>query len=256
MLEIGLKERVSELYVKYGFRASPVLDQYFIINEGVIERAIRYADVTKDDAVLEIGPGLAFITRELARKAGKVIAIEYDKRLERLLREEMKEFSNFELIMGDALKVTFPNFNKVVSAIPYSASAPITFKLLDYDFDVAVLFFQKEFGEKMLAQPCEHEYGRLSVMAQYYFDVEMKEVIPRSLFYPQPKVDSVVISLKKKKSVKRDPGFDAFIREVFRYKNKNVSNAVKLGVGKNVDDERKVDSLEVSELRELYEKLK
>ncbi|NYZ79835.1 ribosomal RNA small subunit methyltransferase A [Candidatus Micrarchaeota archaeon] len=232
-----------------------MLDQYFIVNEGVIDRAIRYADVNKNDTVLEIGPGLAFITTEMAKKAGKVIAIELDKRLERVLKEEMKEYPNFELVMGDALKVVFPKFNKIVSAIPYSASAPITFKLLDYDFDAAVLFFQREFGEKMLAQPCEHEYGRLSVMAQYYFDVELKEVVPRSLFYPQPKVDSVIVLLKKK-NVKRDPGFDVFIREIFRYKNKNVSNAVKMGIGKEIADERKVDSLEVAELRELYERLK
>jgi 16S rRNA (adenine1518-N6/adenine1519-N6)-dimethyltransferase len=88
-------------------------------------------------------------------------------------------------------------------------------------------------------------------MAQYYFDVEIKETIPRSYFYPQPKVDSVIIVLKKK-NVQRDVGFDAFIREIFRYKNKNVSNAVKLGVNKEIDDARKVDSLEIPELIELY----
>jgi 16S rRNA (adenine1518-N6/adenine1519-N6)-dimethyltransferase len=224
-----------------------------MVDSGVLERAARYADINSGDTVLEIGPGLGFLTKELAKRAGKVNCIEYDKKLQRVLSEELKEFSNIDIAYGDACKVDFPKFNKVVSNIPYSISAPLTFKLLDYDFDCAVLMYQKEFGEKMLSEPCTSEYGRLSVMAQYYFDVEMMEVIPKTCFFPQPKVDSVLMKLVKKK-VERDEGFDVFIREVFRYKNKNISNAAKMAFGAEIDDIRKVDMLEIDELKEIYDK--
>lgn len=255
MVEIDFKKRVSELYVKYSFRASPVLDQYFIINPGVIERCSRYAELSKDDTVLEVGPGLGFLTEELSKKAGKVIAVEADKKLETLLKSEFSNKKNVEFIFEDFLKIKTPKFNKIVSNIPYSISAPLTFRLLEYDFDKAVLFYQKEFGEKMLSEPGDHEYGRLSVMTQYYFDIEIKETVPKNYFYPQPKVDSCIIVLKRKK-IERDRDFDNFVREIFRYKNKNVSNSVKMGVGKEIVDDRKTDYLSVEEVKELYKKVK
>lgn len=249
-----LRKRTNKLFVKYGFRPSPVLDQNFLVDFGIIQRMLRYANVNKEDTVLEIGPGLGYVTEELLKNAGKVIAIEKDRKLENILKEELKA-DNFELIIEDCLNTDFPSFNKIVSHIPFSISAPLTFKFLDYDFELAVVLYQREFGEKMVTEPGDPKYGRLSVMMQYYFDVELKEIVPRNAFYPQPNVDGVVMLLKKK-PVERDTKFDVFVREIFRYKNKNVKNAVKLAVGKDIEDNRKIDFLSVPEIIELYNKIK
>ncbi len=252
---INLTQKVRQIYAKYGFRASPVLDQYFIINKSVIERAVRYADVSKKDTVLEIGPGLGFLTREIAEKAGKVIAIERDKKLVPVLKEELSDLSNVELIFSDVLKTDIPFFNKIVSNIPYSISGPLSEKLLNYDFELAVLFFQKEFGYRMIKRPGQEGYGRLSVMAQHYNEVEIKEVVPRVSFYPQPKVDSVVVLLKRKKGVVKDDNFNLLVRELFRYKNKTVSNAVKIAFNKQVQDDRKVRELKDEDLVDLVKQI-
>lgn len=231
------------------------MDQNFLIDFGVIQRMLRYGKISKEDTVLEIGPGLGFITEELAKNSGKVIAVEKDKRLEPILKDILGKYDNIEFIMKDCLKTDFPKFDKMVSHIPFSISAPFTFKLLDYDFDIGVIIYQREFGEKMVMKPGDPKFGRLSVMAQCYFDVELKEILPRNSFYPQPNVDGCVIVLKKK-DVERDKGFDDFVREIFRYKNKNVKNAVKIAFEKEIEDDRKVDFLKIPEIVELYKKVK
>lgn len=254
-IEKDSRKRISELFLKYNFRSTPVLDQFFLIDQSLIARLLRYASISKEDTVLEIGPGLGFITEELAKNSKKVIAVEKDKRLEPILRDAFGSLGNVELIFADALEIRFPKFDKIVSNIPYSISSPLTFKLLDYDFKLAVLLYQREFGEKMMSKPGDHEYGRLSVMVGYYFDAMFKEIIPRNSFYPQPQTDACVVTLSKKQ-LDRDGRFDVFVRELFRYKNKNVRNAVKLAVGKDIVDDRKVDYLTIEEIRELYSKIK
>jgi 16S rRNA (adenine1518-N6/adenine1519-N6)-dimethyltransferase len=240
---------------KYGFRPSFVLDQYFMIDPGVIEREVRYGELEFSDTVLEIGPGLGFLTEQLARSVQKVIAIEKDKRLEPVLSQELKGYANIEYVWGDALETDWPKFNKIISNIPYSISAPLTFKLLEYDFDKAVLCYQKEFAEKMVAEAGSNDYGRLSVMVQYYFEPKILEVVPKNAFYPQPKVDSAIVSLVRK-DVKREPDFDVFIRELFRYPSKDVHNSVKIAFKKDIEDQRKLFTLDIPELRKLYERLK
>ena len=244
--------RVLELYARYGFRASPVLDQYFLNEAGALHRLVRYASLSKGDTVLEIGPGLGFITEILAKEAGSVIAVEKDKRLEPLLREELRSFPNVQLIFSDILEAQLPKFNKVVSNIPYSLSAPITFRLLDHEFDCAVLIYQKEFAKKMVAQPGTPDYGRLSVMVGYYFDAKVMEFIPRGSFYPQPNVDAGVVRLARK-PITREKRFDDFVRELFRYPNKDVHNAMKIAFGIDIADARKVDHLTIPEVRQLYD---
>jgi 16S rRNA (adenine1518-N6/adenine1519-N6)-dimethyltransferase len=255
LMTIDLKDKLNSIMTKYGFRPSFVLDQNFLMDRGVIEREVRYGELDFSDNVLEIGPGVGFLTEELARKVERVTVIEKDSKLEPILKEELKGYGNIDYIFGDALKVEWPKFDKVISNIPYSISAPLTFKLLEYEFKSAVLCYQKEFGEKMVAEPGADNYGRLSVMVQYYFEPELMEVVPRNAFYPQPKVDSAIVRLTRK-DIKRDPDFDVFIRELFRYPSKDVRNALKLATGKDFEDNRKVYTLGIPKLRELFEKIK
>lgn len=255
MRTINLLDKVNSLSVKYGFRPSFVLDQNFMIDPGAIEREVRYGELDFSDTVLEIGPGLGFLTEQLARTVTKVIAIEKDKRLEPILTQELRGYGNIEYIWADALETDWPKFNKIIANIPYSISAPLTFKLLEYEFDKAVICYQKEFAEKMVTEAGTNDYGRLSVMVQYYFEPKILEVVPKDAFYPQPKVDSAIVSLVKK-DVKREPEFDVFVRELFRYPSKDVHNAVKIAFKKEIEDTRKLFTLGIPELRKLYEKLK
>lgn len=249
------KKQVKKLEKKHNFRANPVLDQYFLINENTTQRIVRYGKIKPEETVLEIGPGLGFLTKQIAEKAGQVVTIEKDKDLEKTLKEQLEQYSNVKYIWDDCLEVEFPDFDKVISSLPYSISAPFTFKLLKHDFQKAVLIYQKEFGEKMVAEPGDSNYGRLSVMVQTYSKPKLREVIPRRNFYPKPDVDSALIELKPK-SKQKDAKYDEFIREIFRYRNKNLDNAVEHGFGIEIEDDRKVKDLGLEELQNVYQSLK
>ncbi len=166
----------------------------------------------------------------------------------------MSTLGNIEVIYNDALETQFPKFNKFFTATPYSISAPLTFKLLDYDFEKAAMILQKEFAQKMTQKPGTSDYSRLSVMCEKYFEVELKELINRMMFYPQPKVDSAVVTLKKK-PVARDQQFDEFVKQIFRYKNKDVKNAIKNAFNKDIEDNRKVFTLDLLSLQGLYNRV-
>ncbi|MCK4996374.1 MAG: ribosomal RNA small subunit methyltransferase A, partial [Thermoplasmatales archaeon] len=172
------------------------LGQNFLIDKRVAEQEVNYAGIENNDVVLEIGPGQGILTRLLAERAKRVIAIEIDKNLIGDLGSSLSE--NVELIHGDALKIDFetlPKFNKIVSNLPFQISSPITFKLLDYNFELAVLIYQKEFADRMIAAPDSKDYSRLSVGIYYKTKCELLETIPKTCFKPQPKVDSCAIRL-------------------------------------------------------------
>ncbi len=248
---MNLRQEIMRLSVKYRFRQSHALDQYFMADSGTIERIVRYAELKPEDTVLEIGPGPGFLTRELARKAGKVIAVEKDKRLEQLLRTELSEFQNIQFVFEDYLKANLPEYNKVVSNMPFSISASALMKIMKESPELCVLTFQKEFAEKVLAAPGWHEYGPISVITQYYYEGKIAEKVPRGYFHPMPKVDSAVLVLKRKK-VPQDQGFEEFIKQVFRHPNKNISSVVQQYYSKEINNNKKVRSLSPLELKGVY----
>ena len=137
-----------------------------MIDKNKRDQIINFGNITKDDVVLEIGTGIGTLTIELAKKAQKVIAIEQDTKICEILAKRLKDekIDNVELINDDALKVDFPPFNKIISNLPYQISSPITFKFLDYDFDLAVLMYQKEFADRMNGEVGSKNYSRLSAM--------------------------------------------------------------------------------------------
>ncbi|UCB57950.1 MAG: ribosomal RNA small subunit methyltransferase A [Thermoplasmatales archaeon] len=172
------------------------LGQIFLTDKKTAEREVKYANIKQDDVVLEIGPGNGILTKLLSKKAKKVIAIELDNNLVNELKKTLS--SNVELIHGNALEIDFnkfKGFNKVVANLPFQISSPITFKLLDYDFDLAVLIYQKEFAERMIAKPGNKNYSRLSVNIYYKSICEILEHVPKTNFKPQPKVDSSIVRI-------------------------------------------------------------
>jgi len=203
------------------------LGQNFLIDHQVAEREVAYAQITKDDVVLEVGPGKGILTNKLAKKAKKVIAIEIDKQLIEHLYKIIPQ--NVELINGDALKVDFatlPTFNKIVSNLPFQISSPITFKFLEDKFDVAVLIYQKEFADRMIAKPGSKDYSRLSVGTYYRAECKLLENVPKALFNPQPKVDSCMIQLTPRTSppfsVTSESFFFDLTNKLFNHRRKKI----------------------------------
>jgi len=207
------------------------LGQNFLIDHHVVEREVAYAQITKDDVVLEIGPGKGILTTELAEKARKVIAIEIDKQLVEHLHKVVPQ--NVELIHADALKIDFttlPTFNKIVSNLPFQISSPITFKFLENRFGMAVLIYQKEFADRMIAKPGTKDYSRLSVSMYYRAKCELLEIVSKTLFYPQPKVDSCMIRLTPRSSppfsVVNESFFFDLTNKLFNHRRKKIKTTL------------------------------
>ncbi len=237
------------------------LGQVFLINENIAKKQVKYANVNKKDTVFEIGAGRGILTKYLIRKARKVIVIEKDRLLVEYLKNRFKDAKNLEVILGDALKVNFPKFNKVVSNIPYSISSKLLFKILSYDFELGVLMFQKEFAEKMIAKPGMPNYGRLSVKFNMLAEGKILRFIHPRNFRPVPKVFSAIVLIEPKSKRILDNDFGRFVDKVFCYRRKTLKNAFEAAyrVRLPFDDEilhRKVYSLSIEELRSIYERIK
>ena len=169
------------------------LGQHFLLDRSVIERIVSFAGIKSDDRVLEIGPGTGILTEALAARAGIVYAVEVDPDLAGAL---CGRAPNVQVINADALKVELPDYNKIVSNLPYQISSKITYRLLSRPFELAVLMFQKEFALRMMARPGSKEYGRLGMVAGFFCQIEILESVPRTAFRPVPEVESSIVRLR------------------------------------------------------------
>lgn len=223
-------------------------DQHFLIDEQVLDRIIEYGRLNSSDIVLEIGAGYGNLTQKLAKKAGKVIAVEVDKEL----ASSLAGFERVEVMIGDAMELDFPHFNKVISNLPYSISSPVTFKLLQYKFDMGILMYQHEFAKRLVALPGSRDYGRLSITVQFHADVEILEVVPRRAFSTPPKVDSAIVRLIPRPppyEVKDVDFFMDFITAAFSQRRKKLRNAISnnagfLGLRENALEKLPLDIIE------------
>ena len=169
-------------------------DQHFLMDQAVLQRIVDAGSISADEDVLEIGAGPGNLTRLLSRKARHVYAIETDRRFVEALEYDFKG-SNVTIISGNALKVDFPRFDKVVANLPYSISSDVTFKLLRRPFKFAILMYQREFAQRMTAKVGEEDYSRLSVTVQHFADLRLLFNVSRRAFNPPPEVESTVVRL-------------------------------------------------------------
>ncbi len=201
------------------------LGQHFLVDRRVIARIVDYASLADEDRVLEIGPGTGNLTEALSRRALTVFAIEVDPTLTSSLEGR---FQNVVVIRGDALKVPLPDYNKIVSNLPYQISSKITFRLLERPFDLAVLMYQREFAERMVASPGTKDYGRLTLNVSLRAEVEIVERVPRGAFRPMPQVESAIVRLRPRE--KRIPVdykvFDDLTRGLFSMRRKKVKRSL------------------------------
>jgi 16S rRNA (adenine1518-N6/adenine1519-N6)-dimethyltransferase len=222
-------EEVKAVLESIGKRPTKRLGQNFLLDDSVVSRSVGFAALNSKDTVLEIGPGLGNLTEEILKSGAKVVGVEQDPAFCKFLERRFGE--RVRIVQADAVKAFLPGFNKVVSNLPYQISSPITFKLLDIGFDVAVLMLQREFAERMIAKPGTEDYGRLSVGVYYRADCEIMLNVPRHAFWPQPKVDSCVVRLVPKPppfKVKDREAFFDVTRAIFSHRRKKISNSLKV----------------------------
>jgi 16S rRNA (adenine1518-N6/adenine1519-N6)-dimethyltransferase len=224
-----MAERTLSVLRRYGIRPSKRAGQHHVIDQSLLERIVGYADVSKSDEVLEIGAGIGNLTRLLAERSRKVIAVERDGRFIKILREQLRGHLNTKIVHGDVLEMELPRFDKVVANLPFGISSDVTFMLLDHDFELAVLMYQWEFAERLIASPGSNDYGRLTVNTYYRAEVELLEKVLPSAFLPQPEVFSAVVRLRPRGppfEVTDEGTFFNVVRALFQHRRQKVRNAL------------------------------
>lgn len=235
---MDLREETIAILNKYGLRANKKLGQNFLINESIIYDIVKKANVTKEDVVIEIGPGLGSLTKELINNAKKVIAIELDPNMIDILKSRFGIFDNFEVIYGDVLKIDLEELIKgydsvkVVANLPYYITTPIIMKLLEDKLKIKsiTVMVQKEVGERICATHKDKEYGAITVSVQYYSEPQIIIDVPKENFLPAPEVDSCVIRLDMREkplvSLKDEKLFFRLIKGAFTQRRKTINNSL------------------------------
>ncbi|HID30009.1 MAG TPA: ribosomal RNA small subunit methyltransferase A [Desulfobacterales bacterium] len=224
-----LQNETRAVLRKYGVRLSKRRGQPHVVDGGLLRRMVDYAEVSRGDVVLEIGAGIGNLTAMLVQRARRVIAVESDARLVRVLRERLGEYPNLEILHANILKIELPRFDKVVANLPYVISSDVTFKLLTTGFKLVVLMYQREFARRLIASPGTKDYGRLTVNVYYRAEVELLEEVPPGAFIPRPKVRSTVVRLRPRKppfKVQDEGLFADVVRAVFQHRRKRMRNAL------------------------------
>lgn len=274
-------ENLSTLDIvkKYGFKFTKSLGQNFLTDNSVLRDIVEGAEINKEDFVIEIGPGVGTLTRELLKSAKRVCSIELDSELIPILNEELKEFDNFTLIHKDAMKVDFNEIIgeeksvKLVANLPYYVTTPLIAKLLneEYKFKSLTIMIQKEVAERIDSDPDSKDYGALSLLVQYYCNTRIIRRVGPGSFVPKPKVDSIVIRLDRleepRAKVKDTKLFFRVIREAFNMRRKTLWNALKpIGLSKEklekafqnagIDPVRRGETLTLEEFGVLADEIK
>lgn len=235
---------VKEIIDKYNFRFSKSLGQNFLIDGNIVRKICEEGEVSKEDDILEIGPGIGTLTEELSYKANKVVAVELDKSLFPILDETLAGCNNVEIVPGDILKIDlsklfsekFESENiKIVANLPYYITTPIIGRLLEEELDIdsILVMVQSEVAERMKASPGTKDYGSLSVFVQYYTDPEIVLSVPKTAFMPRPNVDSAVIKLKIRKEkieLEDRETFFKVVKAAFSQRRKTILNSLSSGL--------------------------
>lgn len=241
MASLGIPRNTIEILKKYNFVFQKKYGQNFLIDTNVLNKIVDAADITDDDFVLEIGPGIGTLTQYLCEKAGRVAAVEIDNMLIPILEDTLKEYDNVEIIHNDILKVNINELTdrynkgkpvKVVANLPYYITTPIIMGLFEsrVPLNSITIMVQKEVAMRMQAGPGTKDYGALSLAVQYYADAEIVANVPPNCFMPRPAVGSAVICLKKHKEdlyrVKDEKRLFAIIRASFNQRRKTLINGL------------------------------
>ncbi len=237
---IATPTRTKEILQKYGFAFKKSLGQNFIIDVNILKNIVSAAGVNNQVGVIEIGPGIGALTEQLALAAKKVVAFEIDQRLLAVLEDTLSPYDNVEIIHQDILKADINGVIaeqlqgvesiQVVANLPYYITTPILMKLLmdKIPVDTITVMIQKEVALRMAASPNTKEYGSLSIAVQYYTEAKVKMIVPKTVFMPQPNVDSAILQLTMRKEPPVDVAdedlFFTIIQASFAQRRKTLNN--------------------------------
>lgn len=215
----NILEETKFIMKKYNIKANKNLGQNFLISQEVVEKIVDSSQITKEDLVIEIGPGLGTLTKYLLEKAGKVICIELDAKMLQILEDRFSLYNNFEIINDDVLKVDLKNIIKkekenqeiknvkIVANLPYYITTPIIMKLLEEELELEsiTVMIQKEVADRLIAIPGQKNTGAITYSVYYYATSEGILEVPNSSFIPEPEVTSKVIKLNIRKNPAVNP---------------------------------------------------
>ncbi|QNF27718.1 16S rRNA (adenine(1518)-N(6)/adenine(1519)-N(6))-dimethyltransferase RsmA [Metabacillus elymi] len=286
MKDIATPVRTTAILEKYGFSFKKSLGQNFLIEPNILSRIVDHAEVTDKTGVIEIGPGIGALTEQLARRAKKVVAFEIDQRLLPILNETLAPYPNVSIIHQDVLEADLKRAVKehfsdceeimVVANLPYYVTTPIIMKLLEDQLPLKgiVVMLQKEVADRISAKPSTKEYGSLSIAVQYYTDAKTVMTVPKTVFVPQPNVDSAIIRLLVRNEpiveLENESFFFQIVRASFAQRRKTLLNNLVhfLPNGKelkpvieetlsqvNIDGKRRGESLSIEEFAKLSDAL-
>jgi 16S rRNA (adenine1518-N6/adenine1519-N6)-dimethyltransferase len=267
----SLLTQTKRLLRQFDLRARKGLGQHFLIDGEVLRRIISAAELTSSDVIVEIGPGLGILTRELAQKAGQVIAIELDNKLAALLKQTLASLSNITVINEDVLKIEPKNLAtgyKLVANLPYYITSPVLRHFLEASARprLMILMVQKEVAETIVAKP--GRMSLLSVSVQFYGEPRIIGIVPARCFYPAPKVDSVILRIdpspQPRVAVADEGGFFELVRAGFTAPRKQLANSLAQGLGvskaevlpllerANIEPRRRAETLSLEEWARLF----
>ena len=238
--DIATPVRTRAILEKYGFSFKKSLGQNFLIDTNILKKIVSFADLNENSGAIEIGPGIGALTEQLARSSKKVVAFEIDQRLLPILNDTLSPYANVKVIHKDVLEANVQSMMEeefqgiedvmVVANLPYYVTTPIIMKLLEEHLPIRgiVCMLQKEVADRISAKPGTKEYGSLSIAIQYYTEAETVMIVPKTVFVPQPNVDSAVIRLTKRNqpavSVKDEGFFFQVTKASFAQRRKTILN--------------------------------
>ena len=265
MATLGIPQNTIEILQKYNFRFQKKFGQNFLIDTHVLERIISEAGITKDDFVLEIGPGIGTMTQYLAQAAGKVIAVEIDKNLIPILEDTLSGYDNVRVINEDVLKLDLKKLAdeenngkpvKVVANLPYYITTPILMHLIESKIPFAefVVMMQKEVADRISAEPNSKAYGSLSIAVQYYMTAKVAFIVPRTVFVPAPNVDSAILKMTRREQplveVKDEDFLFRVAKASFVHRRKTLWNNLTNHFGKSEEVKAKLEqALEIADIK-------
>lgn len=250
---IGSGARTRAILDHYQIRAKKGFGQNFLTNPAVLVGIVEAAAITRDDNVIEIGPGIGALTEQLARAAGEVVALEIDESLLPVLADVLAPYDNVTILHQDVLKANLANLVqtafkdptrpvKVVANLPYYITSPILFALLasPVKWQGICVMMQKEVADRLTAKPGTKDYGALTLAIEARMDAHLAFTVSRRSFVPAPKVDSAIVTLTPRKTPLANPPFnqqklDAFIRSCFAHRRKSLWNNLKAYAGKDAE---------------------
>lgn len=230
-----------DLVKKHGFKFTKSLGQNFLIDDNIVDKIVAGAGIGPGDKIIEVGPGIGTLTREMASRAQNLMAVEIDKNLIPILEDTLGDYDNVKIVNEDIIKADIKGLIdenlsggpvKLVANLPYYITTPIIMRFLEENINVTdiVVMVQKEVAERMNAQPGGKDFGALSVAVQYYCDTEIVAKVPRHLFVPQPNVDSIVIALRvrpeRKYKVDDEDLYFKVVKAAFGQRRKTLLNSI------------------------------